>query len=156
MVNVLVIGSGGREHALSWKLSQSSKVETVYTAPGNGGTENNVPIDVTDLDGLADFAKNNDCFTVVGPEDPLAAGIVDKSGAWISYKGQRIGQGRENAKTFLREHTELAAEIEAAIRQNAGLVGDQMLDNSIASSEEAQVPVSPDLPDLPDTLTIPK
>ena len=78
MVNVLVIGSGGREHALSWKLSQSSKVETVYTAPGNGGTENNVPIPVTDLDGLADFAKNNDCFTVVGPEDPLAAGIVDK------------------------------------------------------------------------------
>ena len=86
----------------------------------------------------------------------VAAGIVDKSGAWISYKGQRIGQGRENAKTFLREHTELAAEIESAIRQNAGLVGDQMLDNSIASSEEAQVPESPDLNDLPDTLTMPK
>lgn len=89
----------------------------------------------------------------------VAAGIVDKSGAWISYKGQRIGQGRENAKTFLREHTELAAEIEAAIRQNAGLVGDQMLDNSIASSDEAQVPESPDLPDLPnlpDTPTMPK
>ena len=86
----------------------------------------------------------------------VAAGIVDKSGAWISYKGQRIGQGRENAKTFLRENTELMAEIESAIRQNAGLVGDQMLDNSIASSEEAQVPESPDLPDLPDTLTMPK
>ena len=86
----------------------------------------------------------------------VAAGIVDKSGAWISYKGQRIGQGRENAKAFLSEHTELAAEIESAIRQNAGLVGDQMLDNSIASSEEAQVPESPDLPDLPDTLTMPK
>ena len=86
----------------------------------------------------------------------VAAGIVDKSGAWISYNGQRIGQGRENAKTFLREHTELAVEIESAIRQNAGLVGDQMLDNSIASSEEAQVPESPDLPDLPDTLTMPK
>ena len=86
----------------------------------------------------------------------VAAGIVDKSGAWISYNGQRIGQGRENAKTFLREHTELAAEIESAIRQNAGLVGDQMLDNSIVSSEEAQVPESPDLPDLPDTLTMPK
>ena len=86
----------------------------------------------------------------------VAAGIVDKSGAWISYKGQRIGQGRENAKTFLREHTELAVEIESAIRQNAGLVGDQMLDNSIASSEEAQVPESPDLPDLPDTLAMPK
>ena len=86
----------------------------------------------------------------------VAAGIVDKSGAWISYKGQRIGQGRENAKTFLRENTELAVEIESAIRQNAGLVGDQMLDNSIASSEEAKVPESPDLPDLPDTLTMPK
>jgi len=78
LVNVLVIGSGGREHALSWKLSQSSKVETVYTAPGNGGTKNNVPLDVTDLDGLSEFAQKNNCFTVVGPEDPLAAGIVDK------------------------------------------------------------------------------
>lgn len=73
-----MIGSGGREHALSWKLSQSSKVETVFTAPGNGGTENNIPISVDDLDGLADFAQKNNCFTVVGPEDPLAAGIVDK------------------------------------------------------------------------------
>ena len=73
-----MIGSGGREHALSWKLSQSSKVETVFTAPGNGGTKNNIPIDVDDLDGLADFAQKNNCFTIVGPEDPLAAGIVDK------------------------------------------------------------------------------
>ncbi|MBI1663191.1 MAG: phosphoribosylamine--glycine ligase [Nitrosopumilus sp.] len=78
MVNVLVIGSGGREHALSWKLSQSPKVDTVFTAPGNGGTKNNVSIDVDDLDGLADFAEKNNCFTVVGPEAPLAAGIVDK------------------------------------------------------------------------------
>ena len=74
----MVIGSGGREHALSWKLSQSSKVETVFTAPGNGGTENNVPIDIDDIDGLADFAQKNNCFTVVGPEAPLAEGIVDK------------------------------------------------------------------------------
>jgi len=78
LVNILVVGSGGREHALSWKLSQSNQVETVYTAPGNGGTENNVSIDVNDLDGLAEFAQKNNCFTVVGPEDPLAAGIVDK------------------------------------------------------------------------------
>ena len=78
LVNILVIGSGGREHALSWKLSQSSKVETVFTAPGNGGTENNVSIDVDDIDGLADFAQKNNCFTVVGPEAPLAEGIVDK------------------------------------------------------------------------------
>ena len=78
LVNVLVVGSGGREHALSWKLSQSNQVETVYTAPGNGGTKNNVLIDVDDLDGLAEFAQKNNCFTVVGPEDPLASGIVDK------------------------------------------------------------------------------
>lgn len=73
-----MVGSGGREHALSWKLSQSSKVDTVFTAPGNGGTKNNVSIDVEDLDALADFAQKNNCFTVVGPEAPLAAGIVDK------------------------------------------------------------------------------
>ena len=78
LVNVLVVGSGGREHALSWKLSQSPKVDTVFTAPGNGGTENNVPINVDDLDGLSDFAQKNNCFTIIGPEDPLAAGIVDK------------------------------------------------------------------------------
>jgi len=78
MVNVLVIGSGGREHALSWKLSQSSLVDKVFTAPGNGGTENNVPISVDKIDELADFASQNNCFTVVGPEAPLASGIVDK------------------------------------------------------------------------------
>jgi len=78
LVNVLVVGSGGREHALSWKLSQSPNVDTVYTAPGNGGTENNVPINVDDLEGLSDFAQKNNCFTVIGPEAPLAAGIVDK------------------------------------------------------------------------------
>ena len=72
------MGSGGREHALSWKLSQSSKVEKVFTAPGNGGTENNVSIAVDKIAELADFAKQNNCFTVVGPEAPLALGIVDK------------------------------------------------------------------------------
>ena len=77
----------------------------------------------------------------------VAAGIVDKAGAWISYNGQRIGQGRENAKVFLRENAEIAGEIESSIRQNAGLVGDQMLDNSIAESAEAVVPDSPDLPE---------
>ena len=72
-----MIGSGGREHSLSWKLSQSSKVEKVYTAPGNGGTENNVPIPVDRIEDLAEFAQKNNCFTVVGPEAPLALGIVD-------------------------------------------------------------------------------
>ncbi len=78
LINLLVVGSGGREHALSWKLSRSNKVDKVFTAPGNGGTENNVSISVDNLDELATFAKDNGCFTVVGPEAPLAAGIVDK------------------------------------------------------------------------------
>ena len=78
MVNVLVIGSGGREHALSWKLSQSSKVDKVFTAPGNGGTENSIPIDIDNVNALVEFAQKNNCFTVVGPETPLAAGIVDR------------------------------------------------------------------------------
>jgi len=73
----LVVGSGGREHALTWKLSNSDNVEQVFTAPGNGGTPNNVSISVDDIDGLVKFAQEKNCFTVVGPEDPLANGIVD-------------------------------------------------------------------------------
>ena len=110
LVNVLVIGSGGREHALSWKLSQSSKVETVFTAPGNGGTQNNVPITVDDLDGLADFAQKNNCFTVVGPEDPLAAGIVDKFNALNlkifgpSQKAAQLESSKIWAKDFMKRN----------------------------------------------------
>ena len=77
MVNVLVIGSGGREHAIGWKLGQSDKVDTVFFAPGNGGTSNNVQIPVGNLDDIVKFASEKDCFTVVGPEAPLAMGIVD-------------------------------------------------------------------------------
>jgi phosphoribosylamine--glycine ligase len=73
-----VIGSGGREHALGWKLAQSPQVSKVFFAPGNGGTQNNIPIQVDEIEKLADFAQKNNCFTVVGPEAPLAAGIVDK------------------------------------------------------------------------------
>ena len=71
------MGAGGREHALSWKLSTSEKIDQVYAAPGNGGTLQNVELSVTDIEGLAKFAQEKNCFTVVGPEDPLAAGIVD-------------------------------------------------------------------------------
>lgn len=77
MGNVLVVGSGGREHALGWKCSQSKDVEKVYYAPGNGGTQNNIPLKTGDFEGLARFAQENSCFTVVGPENPLAEGIVD-------------------------------------------------------------------------------
>ena len=78
VVNVLVIGSGGREHSLSWKLSQSNLVDQVYVAPGNGGTSQNIAISVDDLDELANFAQEKNCFTIVGPEAPLADGLVDK------------------------------------------------------------------------------
>ena len=67
----------------------------------------------------------------------VAAGLVEKAGAWFSYNGQRIGQGRENSKNFLLENPSVADEIETAIRQNAGLVQDQMMDATIAEDPEA-------------------
>lgn len=82
-MNILIIGSGGREHALAWKAAQSAQAETVYVAPGNAGTalENgieNVAIDVLDFEKLASFAKDNNVgLTIVGPEAPLVDGVVD-------------------------------------------------------------------------------
>ena len=108
-MKVLVIGSGGREHALAWKLAQSSKVQRVYVAPGNGGTAldpalRNVPI--SELGALADFAAaERIALTVVGPEAPLAAGIVDL----FRLRGLRIfGPTRaaaqlESSKAFAKE-----------------------------------------------------
>ena len=81
-MKVLVIGNGGREHALAWKISQSPRVTEVYVAPGNAGTAidaTNVPIPVTDQEGLLEFAKANSIdLTVVGPEAPLVDGLVDQ------------------------------------------------------------------------------
>src|SRR5438105_12270976 len=80
-MKILVIGSGGREHALVWKLKQSHGVDRMFCAPGNAGTSQlaeNVAIPATDLSALARFARENGVdLTVVGPDDPLAAGIVD-------------------------------------------------------------------------------
>lgn len=83
-MKVLVIGSGGREHALAWKAAQSAKVSQVFVAPGNAGTAiepklENVAIDVLDFDALVNFAKENQIeMTIVGPEAPLVEGIVDR------------------------------------------------------------------------------
>lgn len=79
-MKVLVVGGGGREHALAWKLSQSSRVEKLFVAPGNGGiTSNAVAIPVSNIIGLADFAeRENIDLTVVGPEEPLSLGLVDE------------------------------------------------------------------------------
>ena len=118
LVNVLVVGSGGREHALSWKLSQSPKVDTIFTAPGNGGTENNVSINVDDLDGLSDFAQKNNCFTVVGPEAPLAAGIVDKFNQLNlkvfgpSQQAAQLESSKIWAKNFMKRNDILSARFE--------------------------------------------
>ncbi|MCC4798824.1 phosphoribosylamine--glycine ligase [Enterovibrio norvegicus] len=82
-MNILVIGGGGREHALAWKAAQSANVETVFVAPGNAGTAlepklENVAIDVEDIAALVDFAKSkNVALTIVGPEVPLVLGVVD-------------------------------------------------------------------------------
>ncbi|MFH1170032.1 MAG: phosphoribosylamine--glycine ligase [Candidatus Vogelbacteria bacterium] len=79
--NVLIVGGGGREHALAWKLAQSPRISNLYIAPGNGGTRQigeNIPISTTDIPSLVNFAKEKQVdMTVVGPDDPLALGIVD-------------------------------------------------------------------------------
>lgn len=78
VTNILVVGSGGREHALGWKLSKCDGVDKVYFAPGNGGTHVNVNIPVNNIDKLLKFALIHDCFTIVGPEVPLDLGIVNE------------------------------------------------------------------------------
>ena len=110
MVNVLVIGSGGREHAIGWKLGQSDNVNTIFYAPGNGGTLNNVPISADNLGELAKFASENNCFTVVGPEAPLAMGIVDmfnEMGLKIfgpTKKAAQLESSKIWAKQFLKRN----------------------------------------------------
>jgi len=113
-MKVLVIGGGGREHALAWKLVQSPKVQTVFVAPGNGGTAtdhrlHNVPI--TDFEELADFArKERIALTVVGPEGPLASGVVDvfrERGLRIfgpSKAAAQLESSKAFAKQFMKRH----------------------------------------------------
>ena len=118
MVNVLVVGAGGREHALSWKLSTSEKIDQVYAAPGNGGTLQNVELSVTDIEGLAKFAQEKNCFTVVGPEDPLAAGIVDafvEKGLPIfgpSKNAAKLESSKIWAKEFMKRNSIPTADFE--------------------------------------------
>jgi len=113
-MKVLVIGSGGREHAIAWKLLQSTKIQTVYVAPGNGGTASdhrlhNLPL--TDFKDLAEFAEREKiALTVVGPEGPLAGGIVD----FFRARGLRIfgptkaaaqlESSKAFAKAFMKRH----------------------------------------------------
>ena len=108
-MKVLVVGSGGREHALAWKLAGSPRVQTVFVAPGNGGTAGepgvrNVPI--TDLHALADFAAEEKVgLTVVGPEAPLAAGIVDlfRARGLRIFGPTRAAAQLESSKAFAKD-----------------------------------------------------
>ena len=112
------MGAGGREHALSWKLSTSEKIDQVYAAPGNGGTLQNVELSVTDIEGLAKFAQEKNCFTVVGPEDPLAVGIVDafvEKGLPIfgpSKNAAKLESSKIWAKEFMKRNSIPTADFE--------------------------------------------
>src|SRR5205085_10186482 len=108
-VKILVVGSGGREHALAWKMKQSSGVDLIFCAPGNAGTEEigeNVAIKAGDLPGLARFAKENRVeLTVVGPDDSLAAGIVDlfESEGLRIFGPTKSAARLESSKIFAKE-----------------------------------------------------
>jgi phosphoribosylamine--glycine ligase len=104
-MNVLVIGGGGREHALAWKLNQSPRVETVYCAPGNPGMDGIECLDISDYEELADFAgRNNVGLTVVGPEAPLCDGVVDlfKSRGLTVFGPSQNAAQLEGSKAFAK------------------------------------------------------
>jgi len=110
-MNVLIVGGGGREHALTWKAAQSDKVETVFVAPGNAGTahENkvqNIDINAEDIDALKSFALENDIgLTIVGPEAALVKGIVDTfNAAGLKIFGPSKGAAQlEGSKAFTKD-----------------------------------------------------
>ncbi len=113
-MNILVIGSGGREHALAWKAAQSPLVETVYVAPGNAGTARedkleNVDISVDDIDALKTFALSKEIgLTIVGPEAPLVAGIVDQftAAGLKAFGPSRAAAQLEGSKAFTKDFLE--------------------------------------------------
>lgn len=117
-MNILLLGSGGREHALAWKIAQSPRLNKLYIAPGNAGTKEvgvNVPIAVKDFEGIKAFVLEKDIhMVVVGPEDPLVAGIYDyfKEYATIAHipvigpsrAGAVLEGSKEFAKAFMQRH----------------------------------------------------
>jgi phosphoribosylamine---glycine ligase len=121
-MKLLVVGSGGREHALAWKLAQSPRVQLVYVAPGNGGTAQDdrlLNIGITDPEALADFVeKEQIAFTLVGPEQPLAAGIVNvfrARGLKIfgpTREAAQLESSKDFAKAFMKRHAIPTAEYE--------------------------------------------
>lgn len=110
-MNILIIGSGGREHALAWKAAQNTEVKQVFVAPGNAGTASdskisNVDIDVMNFQALSDFAKDNQvALTIVGPEAPLVDGVVDHfQAAGLRCFGPSQGAAQlEGSKAFTKD-----------------------------------------------------
>lgn len=117
-MNILLLGSGGREHALAWKISQSKKTDKLFIAPGNAGTASvgqNIPLKELDFDGIAKFALENDVkMIVVGPEVPLVEGIADYFSSQPQFKdiavigpsklGAQLEGSKDFAKTFMMRH----------------------------------------------------
>ncbi|MDI3318500.1 phosphoribosylamine--glycine ligase [Pinibacter soli] len=115
-MNILLLGSGGREHALAWKLSQSSKCSKLFIAPGNAGTAQcgtNVAISATDFDAIKKFCDSNNVeMIVVGPEDPLVKGVYDYfktnsssiSVIGPSHEGAKLEGSKAYAKAFMKRH----------------------------------------------------
>lgn len=131
-MNILLLGSGGREHALAWKIAQSTKVSKLFIAPGNAGTAivgQNVDINANDFDTLKRFALDNDVqMVVVGPEDPLVNGIYDdfKSDARTAHipvigpsrKGATLEGSKDFAKAFMARHAIPTARYKTITAQN--------------------------------------
>ena len=141
-INVLLVGSGGREHAIAWKLAQSKRLGKLYIAPGNPGTAKfgeSVDIGVNEIDELVDFAKRQNIeLAVIGPEDPLAAGIVD------AFEQARIKAfGPSKAAAQLEADKGFAKQMmrAASISTAEGMVFDNFKDAKtyIASRDEAVV-----------------
>ena len=132
-MKVLVIGSGGREHALCWKIAQSVRVSKVFCAPGNGGIgeiAENVDISPNEIDKLLDFAvKESIDLTVVGPEDPLANGIVDKFTEkglrifGVNKKAAQLESSKKYAKEFMEKYEIPTAKYRAYTDLNEAIQG---------------------------------
>ncbi len=132
-MKILIVGSGGREHALGWKASQSAKVETVYVAPGNAGTAledklTNIDIPVENIDALLNFAQQENIdLTIIGPEVPLVAGIVDVFQAaglkcfGPSAKAAQLEGSKKFCKDFMARHKIPTAEYQTFTEQDAAI-----------------------------------
>ena len=145
-MNILLLGSGGREHALAWKIAQSTKVSKLFIAPGNPGTAavgQNVDINANDFDALKRFALDNDVqMVVVGPEDPLVNGIYDdfKNDARTTHipvigpsrKGAMLEGSKDFAKAFMARHAIPTARYKTITGQN--------IDEGLPFLEELKAP----------------